>query len=268
MKRLTALLLGGLLTLLSLDALLYWVDPLGLTAQSYSLNQLALLRQLHDTGFVLPDGTHDFYAYTATIVNGWRRVPDTNNDADCTIAFIGDSLTFGTGVTDEETFVNQLALRFPDTRFINVARHGYNIGNISALYETVVADGYVWLLIDNDALPDATSPPVRTGSNIPATAIYLLWIVRGAPPQPQPDYPHFFAGLPMLMQEDVLIAGFQHHPLAIAVQSQFPIVLLPPYTYQVSWIDAHPDKRGHQQIAAGLHPALAYFVEGRCHARS
>jgi hypothetical protein len=179
-------------------------------------------------------------------------------------------MTFGQGVNDADTWVNLLAEQYPDVRIINPARPDYSAVNVAALKQAYPADGYLWLLIYNDAI----EPYVYTGVQPaypypPATALYRAWFVnrlQGAESHEtrQPDMEAYWQAVKTIAGDDVLIAGFAEDELTMTTAMQYPIILLPAFTAFVSPVDSHPNAEGHRQIANALSPYLTPFIEMVC----
>lgn len=69
--------------------------------------------------------THaDFQATYSTDARGYRKDPSPNQGPATLV--LGDSFTFGVGVSNRQTFVARLNQRFPDRRFINAGVIGYS----------------------------------------------------------------------------------------------------------------------------------------------
>lgn len=257
-KRLTAALL---VTVLLVEVLIYNVDPLGLMRYQHGLKVLHASMIPTDAGYRIADGTHDAGGYVVTIDNGTRVVPDSNASASKTLVFIGDSVTFGMGVNDNETFVNLIAREMQGYRVINTGYGAYNIDNIEdtrALYPD--ADCVVYLASANDAEPRPTFRGVPYAYTPAIVAhVRLYQTVRAQQPV---TYDDWLQRAERLRDGGVLVAAFAHTPLADAVtESGAPIALIPGYTEAVSAADSHPNARGHQQIADALLPAVRAWCE-------
>lgn len=80
---------------------------------------------------------HAFRSTVTTDENGFRSAPIDPDKP--TIAFLGDSITFGYGVEDDETVPAQLGQLLPDYNVVNAAAPGYNLSQQSAMYREKVA---------------------------------------------------------------------------------------------------------------------------------
>lgn len=246
-------------TLLGLDALLWHIDWLGIrryaddfiTLQAHSIPALDGIRYLP-----VP---YDLEMYTLTIgLDGLRVVPNTRFSR-CRIAFIGDSVTFGMGAS--ETFVNLLAQDMK-AMVINAGLPGYNVENIALELQTIQADGYIWLIIQNDAEPMATYQQYEPLP--PATALYLINLYPRSERIPDTDYLFTYADT-IFAHENLLAFIFADERLTERMTERYPqIIVLPQYTGKVSRFDRHPNNAGMAEIAAAMLSYIIEFVEGIC----
>lgn len=260
-----------LLTIGLLDALLYWVDPLGIVAYIHSFERMwETTRPDEATGFTFVSGTHDMMGYSYTILDDEsRRVPASNPEADCTIAMIGDSVTFGQGVDDTETWVNRLAEMVTNVAFVNYGRPTFSAPNVLDSYQTYPADGYIWLVINNDDFPRSDYLE-RSVAYEPASRLY--WVHMIAPrifpretllPNGVPiDEERRAANAAEAMGDDVLIFGFDQYPANTIDDT----IIIPSYTSTVSAVDAHPSPEAHQIIADDMRPHVETFIDRICSA--
>lgn len=272
--RIIAILFMIAATLLLIDGCLYHVDPLGLVEGVHDSHTFHMLMQDDPTGYRLPAGTHHFHALDVTILeDGSRAVPATNATAPCTIAAIGDSMTFGSGVGDSETWVNLLAEYYPAVRFINAARPDYSAPNVAALKAAYPADGYLWLLIFNDVLEAYVYQGIYPAHPYPAaTALYQDWLINRFRATTyrlrETDMRGYWQAVEQITGDNVLLFGFVNDALTMNTAFRYPVVLIPPYSAFVSRADRHPNATGHQQIATSLLPYLAPFVDMVCDAET
>ncbi len=142
-----AALVGILVLALVLEAFLWFVDPLGIATYVSDLSSLVTIANAE--GYTLAPGEHHMRYWTYTIeADGSRVMPEAS--ADCTIAFVGDSIAFGLGVSDQQPFPYLFAQEYPDVLFVNEAKIAYNIGNVRYAVEHYPADGYIYFMADND----------------------------------------------------------------------------------------------------------------------
>lgn len=253
--------------ILMLDFMLWHVDPLGVVTWHYTFRAQHEVMAYHPTGFAYTTGEHWFYTYSATILaDGSRRVPDTNMNADCTIVFVGDSVTFGQGVNDKDTWINQLAQRFPDVHFINSGRSAYSVGNVLLAKDYYVGDGYIWMLVGNDAEPTFFYDGSRPSANQPsATRIYLNWFLsrpgKGFDRQATDEY---WQAVDTIATDNTLILAVDSDPLAFETRERYPVHIIPRWTHSLSVADGHADTQGNQEIADNTLPFVEPFISRVC----
>ena len=261
----TYILFCVILVLLMLDTLLWQLDPLGIHAYFYGQYQQQFVMGMASHGYNLQSGAHNFGSFIVTVgASGNRIVPDTNRYADCVIAAIGDSVTFGYGVQDNETFVNILARAYPDIQWRNVARSGYSARNIALLQDAYPANGYLWLIINNDHYPkwDYT---ITTPSRFPSATNLYLEHGLSKPKAPVLDWNTYWQAVADITAHETLVFGFEGESPAIETSEQYPVYFIPAYTDFVSVYDTHPNAAGHQQIADSMMPFLEPFIARICH---
>ena len=128
-------------------------------------------------GYNVRSGTHVLSSFTFTLLpDRTRAVPATNPSASRTLVFVGDSVTFGYGVDDAQTWVNLVARQRPDWHVVNAGVSGYNSTNVRRNVEQDrTADALVYLIVNNDAEPenhpDLHPSPPELGSWL---ALYLV----------------------------------------------------------------------------------------------
>ncbi len=265
-RKLIHVLIGILLALLLSEGLLAWLDPLGF---AYYRDQAYLGARLipDPRGYNFRPGVYRLSSSQFTILpDGTRRVPDTNLEAAKTLVFIGDSVTFGYGVDDAQSWVNRIARELPDVHVINAGVSGYNSTNVlRTLAQYPTADALVYLIVNNDAepenQPDFAHP--RPPDNPSWLALYLLHlpeylnpisasdeIARGDIPRYLDDLHHILA------DERVLAVAFDDAFGQLTVRECCAIPLIARGTDRVSPVDGHPGVRGNQEIAAQMLPLL------------
>lgn len=262
-----------IITFVMIEAVLYFLDPLGVVTYLHSFTLLEETNLPSETGYTFVIGEHKMLNYSYTInPDESRDVPASNSNADCTIAALGDSLTFGMGVEDDETWVNILAETYPNIEFLNYGRPVFSSGNVLRSYNAYSADAYLWLVVDNDDFPDREYFPSR-GEYPLATRLYWIYVL----------YPAIFGELPfnILLEngvaitddgsspsadvadtigENTLIFGFDELPTNNIEQA----IIIPKYTEVNSPMDAHPSVIGNQQIADGILPYMDDFIAEQC----
>jgi len=258
--RLIAVLIGIILSPITLEIALQLIDPL--RAKPYFADLALLFGEAtsDDTrGYVLPAGAYRLSNWTATILDDHTRlVPDTH-DADCSIAFVGDSVTFAYGVDDTETWVNVLAQHFPRAQLINAGVPAYNASQVEATIKETRASGFFYTLVSNDAgaLFDWRHPIISTQPILPV----YLYILSSSYNDFEPDYTAFDAALGrMKAMPNVMIVGFEGD--ALAQRAGVPTV--PMWTQSNSRVDSHANAEGNQVISAAMQPYVEQVIEETC----
>src|SRR5689334_22791068 len=130
-----------------------YVDPIGVH-RYYAQFPILKDAEIQDDQrvFTYRPGAMHFETWTAQIdASGNRAVPHAIPGSSCTIATISDSITFGAGVEDDQTWPDLVAQSLGTVNVINPSRPGYNARNFSPLIHSTPADGYIYLAISNDA---------------------------------------------------------------------------------------------------------------------
>ena len=265
----------GLLLFISgviLDAMLWHIDPLGARRYFQDLHDWNKLAEPHISGKIITPGSHQLNVFSATIhEDGSRDVPDTNLNADCVIAMLGDSLTFGWGVDDDDMWVNLLAQEFQDVTFINYARQGYEANNLLALYESIEndsnskPDGYIWFIVNNDNQLTWLYERGTAGRVWPATLTYFRFFQRlGA--EREKDWDSYWNAAKILItQPNMVVFGFEEDPLAQETHDTYEeVILVPEFTERISFADPHPNAEGHQQVFDTIAPDVEAFLNETC----
>ncbi|MEO1444570.1 MAG: hypothetical protein AAFV33_29525, partial [Chloroflexota bacterium] len=280
-----------LLMLGLLEGLLRTVDPLGIDRLATTLRQMSRLIDEDDPrGFGLPPGSYPLQGnWRLTIDEDRNRLTPDAVESDCRIVFVGDSVTIGQGVNDEDVWVNHLA-DGAAAAYVNAGFSGFNIYQVSATVNNRDADGYVYLLVNNDFdinIPFEGNPAGGVRAFVQqyvfrATYVYVVAYRSGLirPAQPvdtgvgsevvQPaslaNNERELAVLDRLVErDDVLILAMEGASLTAPLVERYPeIVVIEPYTEVISWFDAHANAQGNLQIAEAVRPALEAFVQQRC----
>lgn len=260
--------------MVAVHLLIVLVDPLG--AYTNELNWQAITAQTnhHETGVSMREGTHELIGYRVTMLaDGLRYVPDSI-ESDCTIAFIGDSFTWGYAVNDDETFANRIADAL-GVHVINAGRNGYNAEQVLASRNYYDADLYVYLHIWNDH-----QPPVRVHQHQAESALMSYYHTLrnngigmfGTIAERQAIGADYINAMDVLtgdsdvmvfVFEDVLFSGLGTY----ASERWSNVIMLPDSVYindMVSYSDPHPNAIGHQQIADAMLADVLSFIEDTC----
>jgi hypothetical protein len=264
-KRLALIVASLIFTLLLIDAFLRYIDPWNVVRFASELAPLAESYVKDDLrGYILPPGKYDLGSWSATITDQKTRlVPDTNTQAQCTITIVGDSVAFGHGVNDQDTWVNVLARQMPTVHLLNTGIDSYNIENIE---NTILAfpnvDGYLYALVDNDNVVQMPIGQKRTN----ASAIELYWRIITIPPLPTMNEHDFYAALDRILANDRLsVFTFDMGNLSRTVAQKYPqIPLLPLWSENNSKVDWHANVKGNREIAEHVLPILKQEVAHVC----
>lgn len=265
MKKLIGLVAYIVIIVVMLEVLLRLVDPLGVHTYyqwlKFSFNE----RTTHPTGYTFNDGDYVIAGHEVTIENTNRILP-VRPDATCTIAFIGDSVTFGVGVGDSETFAWGIAELYPDVQFVNTGRGGYDSWDLSNSIQYWEADAYMYLIVANDVtegyMPSAYEHlPTRL-----ALHNYIAWFNYTYVPSDISNGNNLSAYGDMLDVMDsypVLYTSYNRH-LAFDVASERHEVILAEGMPIISRVDPHPTVEGHRRMASIFAPHVEDLIEEYC----
>ncbi len=267
-RRLAGIAVTAVLTLALIEVLLRVLDPFGvvyfhdLAANFYDV-------ALPDPrGYVVAPGEYRASHWSFTILDDHTRaVPDTAPDARRTMVFIGDSVAFGYGVEDAETFVNLVARAFPGWRVVNDSYPGWNIQNLEgALAQHPDADLIFVLTITNDL-----DEPMRTAdmrgwrpSYIELYATMISWLVRGFP-LPSPETvaalePAWAASIGRIAADPratlLVIDTTGDYDRKVADLFPEKTVILQNFSALISTVDSHPDPSSHALLAEQIIPVV------------
>ena len=257
-----------LLTLAALEMALSLIDPLGV---AYVL-QLFYINGFYagpiEAGWLAP-GQYDLGTWQIHILDDTtRRVPATG--AGCRVVFVGDSVTFGWGVNDGDTFAAQLAQRWPSAHILNAGIPGYNSAQVRQRVEAIPHDVALYLVFDNDAIDFAIEGGnTVTGTDhrwpgfgllhgqMSALAVYANYTAyRGrSASEGMADVTRFTDDLTALQQQGVQFLALDGGNSDWRAE-RYPVTLLPRYTTTVSAVDPHPDARAHASIAQAIKDAI------------
>jgi lysophospholipase L1-like esterase len=253
MRRYLIVSLTSLLSiLLALELLLRAFDPLGVVYFD-RIRQMQRAFVIHpERGYIVAPGIYDFDDWLAAVNTDYERVTPDSVAGGCRVVFLGDSVTFGWGVDDGETFANLLAHEL-GLEAVNTGVSAYNAENIIATLDAYAADLYVWLIVGNDAEPERDvvehSLTLR-GRRSGWLGRYVSYLTYN--PEAVSDWAAFNARLaPLLNRDDVLLFALDR-PFADALTD----VARVNYTGRISAADPHPNAAGHEEIAAAMLPGV------------
>lgn len=265
MRRLIIRILIGLIVfLLGLETLLRLFDPLGIVAFA-NLEILNPHMVLSPTrGYMLASGHYVLHTWTVTEnADNTRQVPD-NPGGPCTLVFVGDSVTFGEGVNDADTWVNLVARQLQGVNVLNAAFDAYNSENVrGTLADFPKADAIIYLIIGND--PEITIHQVAPGEEASSyTLMYALYLLRVYHNSYPTDYPRFWRDLDAMHADPRVTFVTFDYQFGPELTARYPVQLIPPWTHNISKVDGHANVEGNQQIAAGMLPIAQNVVKDKC----
>lgn len=250
-----------------LEAALRWLDPIGTMTYSRTLYWTHTVRLPAHSGYVHTPGVYRVSGHPVTIGLDGLRVTPPRNDAACAVAILGDSVAFGLGVGDEDTFTWRLAERFPDVRWVNTGRTGYNADNLRRVLDEHTPDGWLYYAVSNDAGDPTTASNVY---RMPL-ALTLHWrVVRTLTAATRPattdaiDRAAFDALVTDLQGRGALIVSADGHAVSAHLTARGAGTIIPAHGHPISAVDPHPDADGHAIIADALTPLVADWLPGVC----
>lgn len=258
--RLVGFLLSITLTIVGLEAILS-LDPLGMV---YWRDLTTSTQWLQPTpyGATYIPGNHALSHSSFTMLkDGTRQVPETNVSANHTLLILGDSVAFGWGVNDAETWANLVARQLPDWRVINAAIPGFNTENVR-LALTYFSNQYsidqvAYQLTSNDAdvtISFHTGPKeIHFGSWL---ADYVGYFTYQQPVVPV-NYDRFDRDIVAIASDPRVLIVAVPSPCTTEAQNLTRVFVFPAYTGRNSYADGHPNALGHQQIANALLPVIS-----------
>jgi hypothetical protein len=285
--------LGGaaalvLFTLVLIEILLRVVDPWGLYYfQDLEVMGNTIFQADPVRGYMIPDGDYTFSHWKASLKEGGRVLPATPAEAACTIAILGDSVAFGYGVNDDQTWVNAAARDLPDVRLINLGVPRYNSTNVLGTWQAFPdADAYLYLIISNDletALNVESERFVGGGTGQPWIVRYANFGLRRGEGTDQvevrtdeaaPPLPDAYPGLERLWgeiqtlnaDERVYFAAFEKEPLTSTLLARkLPLAVWSyPFSRRISLADYHLNPTGNKELAAQALPVLRQIAQSHC----
>ncbi|MEL6404757.1 MAG: SGNH/GDSL hydrolase family protein [Chloroflexota bacterium] len=238
-------------------------DPLGVLAYREWLNFTYTDSRPDPTGYSFVAGTYIIDGKLVTIDERGNRATPTVNSPDCTIAIVGDSVTFGIGVSDDATYPYLLSNVFPQIQFINTGKPGYDSTNLSRVVEDTPADAYIYLIVSNDI----TAPREHINA-VPVSFSAITTHIRyfqaiGQEAEPEPTL--YSESLDIITRENVMMfsAGehISHEHAEVYLGTTIEVI---PRETRVSPADGHPNELGHQAIANVIAPYVATLPTNNC----
>lgn len=265
MKRLRNALISILMTFACLEVSLKLIDPIGI-ARYYQDSGVLLSRIVpNEDGYDFTSGVMDMYVYDATIQLSGERYTPSAIGTGCRVATVGDSLTFGMGVYDDETFTELLAQEYAGN-WVNRGKPGYNSGNILADVNSFDADMIVYLATNND--PDSDwfySRPNVAGYQSALQAYTWQYTFRNRMTMGTTYTPQFEYNIASISSNENLLMFVMSDNPQLTVYRAYGAIVIPPYRGVVSIADTHPNKQGHRELFNYLLPYVMRGIDEYCH---
>lgn len=263
LRAIIRILLSVLLTIAGIELMLRAFDPLGVVyADDFTAMQRIAIPAPH--GYTLETGLYHAAHWSYVVKpDGNRRTPGRTLGGP-RVTFVGDSVTFGFGVSDREVWVSRIAAAYGIDAH-NAGRTAYSTVNVN-LYLHDVRGCVVFLSYPNDPFmatsDDFTNPGAYDTYSFLTRTLTLL--KNGKPTVIiEPFNPVFDAAMRDIAgRPDTLILAFDDD-YGRAVADAYGAVLIPWYTHRVSFADPHANAEGNEQIAIAAAPVIAKWLEGR-----
>jgi hypothetical protein len=254
----------AVLSVAAIEICLRVLDPWGVH-YFYDGPAIAAQTIADPAGFAFVPGRVQLRHWSFTIDDDGTRTVPGDTPGGTPVSFYGDSVTFGYGVNDDETWVSLVCaeLRLDCT---NHARSGFSAFNVAALIRTHPADCRVVFTIGNDVqrghpldTPWSTWPPM------PLWLIRYIWFAREArqPTEPAVDYDLWRSAMNEITSHpDTLLLSFDDE-YGRLIASEYGAVVIPSYTQYISVVDVHANAAGNRQIADAAGPVIREWLAGR-----
>jgi hypothetical protein len=242
-----------------LEMLLRFFDPWGV----FYLSDLQQIEYQND-GFIwrpMP-GEYQLTNTKVTILPDYSRsIPDTNLDGDCLIVAIGDSTTYGQGVSDNETWLNSLAQQMPSVHFINTGVNGYDTQHILTRYrEYPQADGFIYFITLNDYSERGRHYDYN-GDDFYLQAYFKVWVNRTFTLPYIADEDSFISDVSQ-MENTLLVT--RDEVIWNVIKDRDNALWVDWHVETISMMDAHANPSSNARLAELLYPAVSEFVNERC----
>jgi hypothetical protein len=216
--------------------------------------------------YELVSGTYEFETWSATIQSDGTRLTPNSLPGDCHIIGIGDSVTLGWGINDDEVWLNQLAILIPGVEFINAGVQGYHSGDILERKRDLEADHFLYLITHNDVQLrfDYYEAFLLPGQY----DLYLVGYTRRMvasyiPISQSTNYERFWSDLDAMTGDgDTLIIN--NGDIA-GVAERYPGSLSIEWEREpISFFDGHPTAENHKALASTLEPYIRELTSQEC----
>jgi lysophospholipase L1-like esterase len=257
-----------ILSVSGLELFVRLADPLGIIQYQDDLRFIYSAAKEHEArGVALVPGQYKSDRWSFSIgYDGYRVTPSRNYNAECTIAMIGDSVTFGFGVNDGETFTELLQKKFGGFQFINSGVSGYNSGNFEPTASEIGADGYIYTQIINDYAPALRMPTTKDRHNIFAGLEKYAWVIwsdgRRQHLNNNAIWSQYGARYDGFLERDNLLIFTPHHNAWLI--DQYGATSIGIWDSVISPRDGHPTPEGHRQLANEMAEYVETFLTETC----
>lgn len=267
---LAALIIVGI-TLVLIELSLRLIDPWGLIYFDDVVKASGEMFVVDSQrGYGLRDGTFRYSRWQGRIEDGLRVVLETDTESDCTLAFLGDSVTFGGGVNDDQTWVNQVARELPGVHVRNYGVPRYNSTNVLYTRQAYPDHAaYIYAIFNNDSEPiydPSQDTTLVTGLTQPWIIYYMQLALKRSTPAAPIDAERFFSDLDALLAEErVHLMAFADDVLTdLVVERGYSVHIVPYPPYPVSVADFHLNPQGSAELAASVVPFARDIAEQSC----
>lgn len=268
LRRLLSIGIVTAVTLVMIEVLLRVTDPFGVVYFHDLASNFYDVALPDPRGYVVAPGEYQASHWSFSILpDHTRAVPETSPDAENTMVFIGDSVTFGYGVDDAETWVNLVAREFPDWHVINDSYPGWSIKNLEGAWEMHPDADLIFVLTLTN---DSDEPESLAGKGgwkptyIELYATMISYLLRGFP-TPSAETA---AALEPAWREAINRIGADPRVTFIVlnvtgtyddrVMEMFPdkTVRIENYTQLISTVDSHANPAGNAFVAEQVVPLV------------
>ncbi len=233
-------------------------------------------------GYVLPPGTYQFSHWQVTeLQNSVRLLPD-NASGPCQVLFLGDSVEWGHGVNDKETWVNLIAGQLHQVNAINASFDGYNSENVRrGLAGFPDAKVVVYLINGNDSDPSfgwSNGWPRQPHLSMLDKYVRYFTLARGKPEASiasgigatveDADKVRFRDDIQTLANDKRVVLISFEGDFEPAFDAEFNIRVIPHYKNRVSSADAHPNAEGNKELTTSILPLVRDAVAQQCPSNS
>lgn len=253
------------ITLMALEAALTFIDPLGVVyyRDIRTIENESKRQDLSGYTFASSHKTHLTKWSFETTPDGTRSVPGISLSGP-KVRFYGDSVTFGMGVDDANTWVSIVCSSL-HLNCTNYGRGGYPASNTVELMQATAHRGCaVFLTIHNDM---ETMDDFIYGNQSWRPMILDYWhfltVGRYAGYARLDNTAYQQAMQYAASRPNTLLLAFDGHNYGKMVREQYGAVLIPNFTSRISVVDTHPNNEGNRQIAEYILPILDEWLDER-----